>query len=73
MWPTSWESGTNAEVLARASAPHAYPPKNDMPDIEGAVIQRIPFGKGEAIACQLAHESGTTDPLAGRMCRNLVE
>ena len=64
--------GTNAEVLARASAPHAYPPKKDMPDIEGAVILRIPYGKGEIIASQLAHEAGTTDPIAGRMWRNLV-
>jgi beta-galactosidase len=65
--------GTNAEVLARASAPHAYPQKKDMPDIEGAVILRIPFGKGEVIASQLAHEAGTTDPIAGRLWRNLIE
>ena len=64
--------GTAAEVLARASAPHAYPPKNEIPDIEGAVILRIPFGKGEVIASQLAHEAGTTDPIAGRMWRNLI-
>jgi hypothetical protein len=43
-----------------------------MPDIEGAVILRIPYGKGEIIASQLAHEAGTTDPIAARMWRNLV-
>jgi hypothetical protein len=64
--------GSAGEVLARASAPHAYPQKKDMPDIEGAVILRIPYGKGEIIASQLAHEAGTTDPIAARMWRNLV-
>ncbi len=65
--------GSAAEVLARASAPHAYPQKKDMPDVEGAAILRIPFGKGEIIASQLAHEAGSTDPIAGRLWRNLVE
>jgi hypothetical protein len=65
--------GCAAEVLARASAPHAYPQKKDMPDIEGAAILRIPFGKGEIIASQLAHEAGATDPIAARLWRNLVE
>jgi beta-galactosidase len=65
--------GTTAEILARASTPHAYPQKKDMPDIEGAVILRIPYGKGEIIASQLAHEAGATDPIAGRLWKNLEE
>ena len=64
--------GSNADILARACAPHAYQQKATLPDVEGSAILRIPFGKGEVIASQLAHEAGASDPIAGRLWRNLV-